>query len=314
MKKLLLTFSKACHFVLPNYILMNMLVFLKHIPILRKYVLFFDPNNIRKYLPFELPERHIFLRDKSWNLLVNSRDHIGFRSYIKNEPFEMAIYKLAQKISPLGRYIIIDIGANIGSASVPVCAKYGYQLLAIEASKSNIPLLSKNVLNNELKAKILPYALVDEVREDYIKLFINNGNTGANSLLEEWNPSLTTNKAKRIEYVPTKTFDQIIKEEKVDVGSVLMTKIDVEGMEEAVLKGSIEFLAVNDAPIILEYRLDAVRKYQDKDMQGVLDIFERFDYSLYALTDEGSIMNFNPSLSYENIIAIKRGYELEGLK
>lgn len=313
MKKLLLTFAKACHFVLPNYILMNMLVFLKHIPILRKSVSFFDPNNIRKYLPFELPERHIFLRDKSWNLLVNSRDHIGFRSYIKNEPFEMAIYKLAQKISPLGRYIIIDIGANIGSASVPVCAKYGYQLLAIEASKSNLPLLASNVLNNELKAKILPYALVDEVREDYIKLFINKGNTGANSLLEEWNPSLTTNEAKLIEYVPTKTFDQIIKEEKVDVGSVLMTKIDVEGMEEAVLKGSIEFLAVNDAPIILEYRLDAVRKYQDKDMRGVLDIFERFDYSLYALTDEGSIMNFNPSLSYENIIAIKRGYELEGL-
>ena len=253
------------------------------------------------------------MREKSWNLLVNSRDHIGFISYMKNEPFEMAIYKLAQKIPSSGRYVIVDIGANIGSASVPACAKYGYQLLAIEASKSNLPLLAKNVLNNELKAKILPYALVDEVREDFIKLFINKGNTGANSLIEEWNPSIKTNKANRIEYVPTKTFDQIIKEEKVDVGSVLMTKLDVEGMEEAVLKGSTEFLAVNDAPIILEYRLDAVQRYQDKDMQGILDIFERFDYSLYALTDEGSIINFNPSLSYENIIAIKRGYGLESL-
>jgi FkbM family methyltransferase len=313
MRKLLFGLAKVCHIVCPNYILMNSLVFLKHVPILNKCVDFFDPNAIRKNVIFELTERVIFLRDKSWNLLVNSRDHIGFRSYIKNQPFEMSIYKLVPKISSSGRCIVIDIGANIGSASVPVCAKYGYQLLAIEASKSNLPLLARNVLNNELKAKILPYALVDQVRDDYIKLFINNGNTAANSLLEKWNPSLTTNKAKRFEYVPTKTFDQIIKEEKVDVGSVLITKIDVEGMEEAVLKGSIEFLAVNDAPIILEYRLDAVQKYQGKDMRGILDILERFDYSLYALTDEGSIMDFNPGRSYENIIAIKRGYEHDGL-
>ena len=306
-------FAKVCYIVFPNRTLLNLLAYLQHIPILRRAVLFFDPNEIRKNITFELSERIVFLRDKNWNLLVNSRDHIGFRSYIKNEPFEMAIYKLAPKISSSGRHIIVDIGANIGSASVPVCAKYGYQLFAIEASKTNLPLLARNMLHNELKAKILPYALVDEVRDDYIKLFINEGNTGANSLIETWNPSFTTKKSKRFEYVPTKTFDQIIKDEKLDVGSVLMTKIDVEGMEEAVLKGSIEFLAVNDAPIILEYRLDILQKNVGEDMQGVLDIFERFDYRLYELTHEGSIRDFNPNRSYENVIAFKRGYEHDGL-
>lgn len=313
MRKIFFVFAKVCHTVLPNWILMNFLVYLTQIPILRKAVSFYDPNAIRRNVTFDLHERIIFLRDKSWNLLVNTRDHIGFVSYMRNEPFEMSLYKLAPKISSSGRSIVIDIGANIGSASVPVCAKYGYQLLAIEASKSNLPLLARNVLNNALKAKILPYALVDEVRSDYIKLFINEGNTGANSLIEKWNPSLTASNAKRFEYVPTKTFDQIVKEEKLDVGSVLMTKIDVEGMEEAVLMGAVEFLAVNDAPIILEYRLDGVQKYLGKDMKGVLDIFERFDYKLYALTDKGSITDFYPNRSYENIIALRRGYEHDGL-
>ncbi len=156
-------------------------------------------------------------------------------------------------------------------------------------------------------------ALVDEVKQDYIKLFTNKGNTGSNSLVEEWNPSVTADDASRVEYVPTKTFDDIIKEEKLDVGSVIMTKIDVEGMEEAVLKGSSEFLAINDAPIIFEYRLDAVRKFSGKDMRGLLDIFERFEYCLYSLTDESKLSNFNPSYSYENIVAIKRGYNLDGL-
>lgn len=76
---------------------MNSLVFLTHIPILRRSISFFDPNELRKNVTFDLPERLILLRDKSWNLLVNSRDHIGFRSYIRNEPFEMAIYKLAPR-------------------------------------------------------------------------------------------------------------------------------------------------------------------------------------------------------------------------
>lgn len=242
MKKILFEIAKVCHKVLPNLILMNSLVLLMRIPVLRKAVGFFDPNEIRKNTTFELPERLIFLRDKSWNLLVNSRDHIGFKSYIGNEPFEMSIYKLAPKISSSDRYIIIDIGANIGSASVPVCAKYGYELLAIEASKSNLPLLAKNVLNNSLKAKILPYALVDQVTNDYVKLFINDGNMGANSLIEKWNPSIKTNKARRFEYVPTKTFDQLIKEEKLDVSSVLITKIDIEGWENRFSRALLNFL------------------------------------------------------------------------
>tara|TARA_Y100000389_G_scaffold134821_1_gene132303 strand:+ start:517 stop:1461 length:945 start_codon:yes stop_codon:yes gene_type:complete len=314
MRKLIFMFTRACHSILPNYILLNSLVLLSKIPILDRLVFLFDPNVIRKNINFDLPDSPISLRDKRWNLLVNSRDHIGFRSYLRNEPFEMAIYKLAQRIPSSGRNLIIDIGANIGTASVPVCAKYGYELLAIEASKINLPLLASNILNNKLKAKILQYALVDELMQDYIKLFINKGNTGANSLLKEWNPSIRKNKVEYIEYVPTKTLDQIVIEEKVDIGSVLITKIDVEGMEEAVLKGSIEFLTANEAPILLEYRADVIKKYLDTDMQGVLDIFERFDYSIYALTGEGSIIDFNPRISYENIVAIKRGYKIDCLR
>ena len=310
MRRFISGLAKVSYILFPNIILMNFLVYLQKVPVLRKLVGFFDPNVIRKNVIFDLSERHIFLRDRNWNLLVNSRDHIGFKSYLKNEPFEMIVYKLAEKISSPDRSIIVDIGANIGSASVPICAKCGYQLLAIEASKSNLPLLARNIFNNEVKAKIFPYALVDENKNEYMKLFVNKGNTGANSLVEEWAPSLTKNVTGRIEYVPTKTFDQIINEEKVDVNSVLITKIDVEGMEEAVLRGSVEFLSVNDAPIVLEYRLDNARKYQAKDMQGILDIFEKFSYNLFALNDDGSIIDFNPLYSYENIIAIKRGREL----
>ena len=90
----------------------------------------------------------------------------------------------------------------------------------MEASKQNLALLSNNIFINNLKAKIVQCALVDVVTNNYLKLDINDGNTGANSLIENWNPSLATKKIKQEEFVPTKTLDQIILEERIDVNSV----------------------------------------------------------------------------------------------
>ena len=45
--------------------------------------------------------------------------------------------------------------------------------------------------------------------ENYIKLYINEGNTGANSLSSQWNPSVNLDDKRLVEYVPCKTFDEI---------------------------------------------------------------------------------------------------------
>ncbi len=271
----------------------------------------FDPNTIRKSIAFNLGQKPIFLRNKCWNLVVDSRDHIGFVSYMRNEPFEMAVYNLVEQFAPSNRRLIVDIGANIGSASVPVCRKHGYELVAVEASKTNLPLLSTNILNNGLKAKIIPCALVESVTQEFLSLHINRGNTGANSLIKGWNPSVGEQEQAEAEHVPAKTLDQIIEDEQIKIETIVVTKIDVEGMEAAVLRGGIKFLTKNVAPVIFEYRLDAVKKYASSDLTEVLTLFEKFDYCIRGLTPDGGVTDFNPSQSYENVVAIKQGHELE---
>ena len=73
-----------------------------------------------------------------------------------------------------------------------------------------------------------------KIGEKYTKLFINKGNTGANSIIKGWNPSVKSRNSQQFEYVESKSFDQIIDQGKVEIDDVLAIKIDVEGMEELV--------------------------------------------------------------------------------
>ena len=292
---------------------MNILWWGYKLPIARPFVLLFDPNSIRKSIGFNLSAKEIKLRDTRWNLVVNPRDHIGFHSYIRNEPFEMSVFNLSERLKSTTRKVIIDIGANIGTASVPICSKYNYELIAVEPSKGNSALLSKNIINNSVKAKLFLVALVDKINDGYVSLYINNGNTGANSLLKTWNPSKKTTKPLMIELVPCKTFDELVKETRLNVQNVVVCKIDVEGMEEAVLRGANDYLTQNTAPIILEYRNDQVKRFIGGDMSGVVNILTKFHYKLYALDKDGGLLKFVETSSYENIVALKEGSELTKL-
>ena len=67
--------------------------------------------------------------------------------------------------------VLLDIGANIGHASIPICKELSCSLIAVEASKENASLLLKNINLNNIKAEVLVSALVSpEFKENYIKV------------------------------------------------------------------------------------------------------------------------------------------------
>ncbi len=311
-RKLVAYITRTIHYIIPAIILLPILRNFVKFPYLgKKIISCFDPNFIRKFISFKLNSKEMKFKFKKSNLIMNIRDHIGYRTYITGKPFEMAVYHLANKLKPSGRTIVLDIGANIGTASLPVCAENSFELIAIEPSKENAALLLKNIFINKIKAKIYCYALVDKVTENYIKLFINNGNTGANSLSSLWNPSVNLDDNRSIEFVPCKTFDEIFLEKNIDVKNIIISKIDVEGVEEDVLNGSRKFLELNTSPILLEYRNDIMQRDLNTNLSNVYKILTEFDYEIYSLNENYLLDKFIPSNSYENIIAIKRNCNLK---
>ena len=274
------------------------ILFLKkfqNIKFVRKLTKYFDPNWLRKVSGFSYSP---LIKIITWNkikLYVDINDHIGFRSFIKNEPFEMSVFYVAKNMGLTKDDCILDIGANIGHASIPICKELSCSLIAVEASKENASLLLKNINLNNIKAEVLVSALVSpDFKEDYIKLYIRNGNRGANSLLKKWNPSLLGDE---YEWAPCLTLDSLLNNA-MNSKKIKLIKIDVEGMEYEVLKGGINFIKKSKIPILMEYRLDKNTKTKLKKILTML----RKIYNINGIDGMGKKIIFNPEESYENIL------------
>ncbi len=275
-----------------------LLFFLKkfqEIKFIRKFTKYFDPNWLRKIIGFSYTP---FIKIITWNkvsLYVDLNDHIGFQSFIKNEPFEMSVFHVAKNLGLDKDDYILDIGANIGHASIPICKKLSCNLIAVEASKDNASLLLRNIKLNNIKAEVLVSALVSpEFKEKYTKLYIRNGNRGANSLLERWNPSIMGDE---YEWAPCITLDNFLNNT-TNSKKIKLIKIDVEGTEYEVLKGGINFIKKSKLPILMEYRLNESTKIK---LKKILLMFSKI-YNINGIDEMGKKISFNPEKSYENIL------------
>lgn len=275
----------------------------------KRYVNLFDPNTLRKSLNYKRNKKLVSISGREgWKLFVDVNDHIGFQMFMTNRPFETSLLKLVDLVGVDDANTVLDIGANIGSASIPVCVKNQLNLIAIEASKENALELLRNVSVNNIQAQVHIFALVDSENGNFIKLFKPGGNSGANSIERNWNSSVNTNPTE--EWVPTTTLDRLNTLLELDRNRISFIKIDVEGAELQVLRGGREFFTENRAPILLEYRSDIQKKFLSKGLDGISVFFKSLSYEFFVI-DRGRITSeiFDPYGSYENVLAVKADSE-----
>ncbi len=295
MKNLRKLFTAKIVKIIRCYLIILFLKKFQRIKVIRKLNKYFDPNWLRKVHGFKYKQNLKIINWNQINLFVDINDHIGFRSFIENKPFEMSVYYVAKELKLKKDDVILDIGANVGHASVPICNELSCSLIAIEASKENASLLLRNISINNVKAEVLVSALVaPNFKKEFIKLFVRNGNRGANSLIEKWNPSSLGD---GFEWVPCTTLDKVMRN-KFNTKNIKLIKIDVEGMELEVLQGGINFIKSNPIPILMEYRLDKNTIFK---LKKILSKLNRL-YNVSGIDKFGKRILFNQDLSYENIL------------
>lgn len=168
---------------------------------------------------------------------------------------------------------LIDIGANIGVLSLygSICVGKSGNVWAFEANPATARLLKDNIaLNNFVNIKVFEYALGAEEGKGEIYPETYEKNRGAASMIKrEGQGSLKYD-------IDIKKLDDIINDAKPK-----LIKIDVEGWELEVLKGSKNILSGPDAPIlIVECFLD-----RENTIGSPSDIFKFIkstnDYKIY---------------------------------
>ena len=192
-----------------------------------------------------------------------------FHRYLTDEgQYQKFQIDIAMMLDSSRRNCAIDVGAHVGLISGYLGQKYK-TILAFEPSSANRTCFSQNTKNRG-NIILFPYALGMDTK--IRSLLIHPDNSGGNSL----EPTYCEN-AKISETVEVRTLDSLIGSNQ-NFGNIDLIKIDVQGSETAVLKGSIETIKAHKPLIIYEAETKAVGTDDEKRK----DTLEALGYKMVA--------------------------------
>jgi FkbM family methyltransferase len=149
---------------------------------------------------------------------------------------------------------VLDIGANIGTQTVPFLTTHGAgHVVAVEPDPANATLLRQNLLANGLqdRASVLEFALSD--RDGMVELELSPVNPGDHRVRPENGARGLMDEASRgIVSVRAATLDALIGDGSVDLDALAMVWMDTQGHEGHVLAGARRLLA-SQVPVVTEY-------------------------------------------------------------
>jgi FkbM family methyltransferase len=207
-------------------------------------------------------------------------DSIGVGIYI-NGVYEPDISKLIISKLP-ARGVYLDIGANIGSIAMPVCKKRpDVTAICVEASPKIFDSLSFNFKENNLSNCILLNKAVSD--EDGEALFYMNDN-------EDYfgQGHISNTKSEKSETVISSKIDTLLSQ--VNVKTVNVLKVDIEGYEYFAFKGAEKLLTAANAPdIIFEFEDWAERRIKNLQAGDAQKLLLQYGYSLYHLQKNNRI-------------------------
>ncbi|HUP73227.1 MAG TPA: FkbM family methyltransferase [Acidimicrobiales bacterium] len=177
---------------------------------------------------------------------------------------------------------VVDVGANVGILTIAAAKRVGPRgaVLAIEPVPANVDRLTTNVaLNHAVSIEVK--AVAAGATGGFISIGLSEwqnhvGNSGAFSL----------DGHTRAVQVPVKTIDELVSTDG-NASRVRLLKIDVEGMERAVLEGATRSLCRTDA-VLLEWNPTMATD------AAALEILRAGGFSLHRLAVGARLVDLNP--------------------
>lgn len=186
--------------------------------------------------------------------IPNAKESIGFELFANGVYEREYINMIINSIPPNG--LFLDIGANIGSISIPVAKlRPDIRIIAIEASPRVFSYLMHNINKNNCFNILAINRAMAQNDNEHVAFYSPTELFGKGS----FSPTFTDS----FEIVETLSLDTLVK--KYNFQSVNFIKIDVEGFEKLVLSGGISLLKGIIRPNIL-FEFSAHMEGQTSDM------------------------------------------------
>ena len=235
-------------------------------------------NFHRRGLQHNISEIKMNFSDHS--IRFNPHDSIGARIYSygthTRKPIDDAINLLIKRKILKKKSTCIEFGSNIGTHTIYMhLHKYFKKIYAIEPESNNNRLLLQNLKDNNLinKTKVLKLAISNVPGN--VKLFKDNNNSGAHTLLNK-------NSGLEYELVEALTPKQLLQQYQInDLGFAFF---DIEGMEAKVIPEFIKIMKTN-IPIFFEF---TPHLYNRQDNSRFLSFLDK-NYNNYIFYQESKV-------------------------
>jgi FkbM family methyltransferase len=219
--------------------------------ILRRYVY----DVVSYFAPFIAVERDGITYYVSTSDRALGRYVFGSGTYSQRELGEaIAIieFMLDRKALLSGR-TFVDIGANIGTTTIPAVKVFGARTaLAFEPEPNNFRLLQCNIIANELADRIEAHQVALSDTTGMAILELCEKNSGDNRVRVRNEDGLYQEVDRRVIEIATTQFDQVVLESAFDLENIGLVWMDTQGHEGHILAGAQSITSM-EIPIVMEY-------------------------------------------------------------
>ena len=231
----------------------------------------------------------------------NKLTELRIKNFFNSEPETLSWINNFEKEKKL---IFWDIGANIGLYSIYAALKHSnIEITSFEPSTSNLRILSRNVSINKLfkKIKIAPFAIFNK---DNKFLTMREGNFIEGGALNAFNGNLNFKGKKQFFPHNYNTYgtsiNYLLKNKILNIPNYI--KIDVDGTEHFILKGSDKFLKNKNIKSILV----EINENYEKQFQVILKIMKKNNFVLKEKKKSERITVEKKFMKTYNYIFIKK--------
>jgi FkbM family methyltransferase len=158
----------------------------------------------------------------------------------------------------------VDIGANIGTTTVPAVAKFGFTAgYAFEPEPENFRLLQINLAANGLHNAVQLFNLAVSNRTGTGELALRPTSGGKHHLIGGWHLGQATL------HVPLTTLDTLVADGRLEAETVGLLWLDIQGHELEALEGGRTLLR-RSIPIVMELDQRQLRPAQIETLRDLL--------------------------------------------
>jgi FkbM family methyltransferase len=201
----------------------------------------------------------------------------------------------------------IDIGANVGLFSLYASKKVGSagSVISFEPSRITYDRLLENLELNGI-TNVRPFKLGLSDRDELLELNVSADGHDA------WNTFVKSdeNKFSSKEAVQVKPFDSFSEEYSINSGDISLIKLDVEGFEINVLKGALNLLSKENAPVFMVEFTDNNSISAGHCCHELYKLMLQYGYFWYTYDATSKKLKPEPmrlNYPYNNLIAVKNG-------